>query len=117
MHQTRQQVIHIVKWCSRLHESTAFVKIGVLVQARAIFENGTLACMRAPVFQNVCSRLGESTMFNKKHVKKWSPTTNHPRESYVEVYTKGDGKYASRKEYNSRWSGTEYKVIGEDRAC
>ena len=60
MHQARQQLIHIMKWCSRLHESTAFVKIGLLVQARAIFENGTLACMRAPVFQNVCSRLGET---------------------------------------------------------
>ena len=75
-----------MKWCSRLHESTAFVKIGVLVQARAIFENGTLACMRAPVFQNVCSRLGESTIFNKKNVKKWSTTMNHPHIYIYKYY-------------------------------
>ena len=34
---------------------------------------------------------------------------------YVKVCTKGDCKYTSRKEYNSRWSGTKYKVIDEDR--
>ena len=31
------------------------------------------------------------------------------------IYTKGDGKYTSRKEYNTRWGGTKYKVIGKDR--
>ena len=35
--------------------------------------------------------------------------------AYVKIYTKGDGKYASRKEYNSRWSETKYKVIDKDR--
>ena len=34
---------------------------------------------------------------------------------YVKIYTKGDGKHTSRKEYNSRRSETKYKVIDEDR--
>ena len=34
---------------------------------------------------------------------------------YVKIYTKGDGKYTSRKEYNSRWSETKYKVIDKYR--
>ena len=31
------------------------------------------------------------------------------------MHTKGDGKYASRKEYNSRWSERAYKVVGKYR--
>ena len=76
------KLIHIMKLCSRLHESTTFVKIGVLVQARAIFENVALACMRAPVFQNMCSRLGENTIFNTTNTNTWSTTMNHPRERF-----------------------------------
>ena len=34
---------------------------------------------------------------------------------YVKMYTKGDGKYTSRKEYNSRCDGTPFKVIDKDR--
>ena len=34
---------------------------------------------------------------------------------YVNMYTKDDGKYTSRKEYNSRWSETKYKVVDKDR--
>ena len=34
---------------------------------------------------------------------------------YAKTYTKGDGKYASRNEQNSRWSETTYKVIDKDR--
>ena len=34
---------------------------------------------------------------------------------YVKIYTKGDGKYTSRKEYNSRWSETKHKVVDKDR--
>ena len=34
----------------------------------------------------------------------------------VKISTKGDGKYASRKEYNSRWSGSKYKVIDKGRS-
>ena len=34
---------------------------------------------------------------------------------YVTIYTKGDGNYTSRQEYNSRWSETKYKVVDKDR--
>ena len=34
---------------------------------------------------------------------------------YVKLYTKGEGKYISRKEYNSKWSETKYKVIEKGR--
>ena len=34
---------------------------------------------------------------------------------YVKIHNKGDGKYTSRKEYNSRWSETKFKVIDKDR--
>ena len=49
----------------------------------------------------------------KKINKRKYPTINI--QDYVKIYTKGDGKYASRKEYNSRWSETKYKVIDKDR--
>jgi len=49
----------------------------------------------------------------KKINKRKYPTINI--HDYVKIYTKGDGKYASRKEYNSRWSETKYKVIDKDR--
>ena len=41
--------------------------------------------------------------------------TNININDYVKIYTKGDGKYASRKEYNSRWGGTKYTVIDRGR--
>ena len=41
--------------------------------------------------------------------------TNRYFYDYVKIYTKGDGKYTSRKEYNSRWSETKYKVVDKDR--
>ena len=34
---------------------------------------------------------------------------------HVKIYAKGDGKHTSRKEYNSRWSETKYKVIDKGR--
>jgi hypothetical protein len=34
---------------------------------------------------------------------------------YVKIYTKGEGKYISRKEYNSRWSDNKYKVLMKGR--
>ena len=40
----------------------------------------------------------------KKINKRQHPNINI--NGYVKNYTKGDGKYASRKGYNSRWSGT-----------
>ena len=49
----------------------------------------------------------------KKINKRKYPTISV--NDYVKIYTKGDGKYASRKEYNSRWSETKYKVIDKDR--
>jgi len=49
----------------------------------------------------------------KKINKRKYPTISI--NDYVKIYTKGDGKYASRKEYNSRWSETKYKVIDKDR--
>ena len=49
----------------------------------------------------------------KKINKRKYPTINI--QDYVKIYTKGDGKYTSRKEYNSRWSETKYKVIDKDR--
>ena len=49
----------------------------------------------------------------KKIKKRKYPTINI--HGYVKMYTKGDGKYTSRKECNSRWSETKYKVIDKDR--
>ena len=49
----------------------------------------------------------------KKINKRKYPSINI--NDYVKIYTKGDGKYASRKEYNSRWSETKYKVIDKGR--
>jgi hypothetical protein len=34
---------------------------------------------------------------------------------FVKIYSKGEGKYISRKEYNSRWSDRKYKVIEKGR--
>ena len=34
---------------------------------------------------------------------------------YVKIYTKGDGKYASRKQFNSKSSESKYEVIDKDR--
>ena len=81
-----------MKLCSRLHESTTFVKICVLVQARAIFENVALACMRAPVFQNMCSRLGESTIFNEKN-EKMEPDNEPPSILYVLYYIRREHQF------------------------
>ena len=33
----------------------------------------------------------------------------------VKIYTKGEGKYISRKEHNSRWSDNTYKVLMKGR--
>ena len=34
---------------------------------------------------------------------------------YVNIQSKGQGKYISRKEYNSRWSENKFKVIEKGR--
>ena len=52
--------------------------------------------------------------FGIKEINKRKYTTINIHD-YVKIYTKGDGKYTPRKEYNSRWSETKYKVIGKDR--
>ena len=43
----------------------------------------------------------------KKIYKRKYPNINI--NDYVKMYTKGDGKYTSRKEYNSRWSETNIR--------
>ena len=34
---------------------------------------------------------------------------------YVKIYSKGEGKYISRKEYNSRWTEKKFKVVEKGR--
>ena len=67
-------------WCSRLHEST-----NLTINSQVMLWNGVLACMKAPVVQNVYSRAGDNTFFNIEYAKNLGTTGCHPRE-YIYIY-------------------------------
>lgn len=53
-------------------------------------------------------KVKSNLLLKQKRLRKYP---NIEKGDYVKIYTKGAGNYTSRKETNSRWSNSRYKVV------